>query len=338
MAVGVGVIGLGFMGRTHVEAYRDAGARLVAVCDGSPERLSGEAAAAGNIGEAAPERLFDPADLVATDDLDAFLAAPGLELVSVCTPTDTHEAIARRVIAAGKHAIVEKPVALDSGVVASLGAEAERAGVLCMPAMCMRFWPAWAWAKEAIDDGRLGAVRAARFERLGGQPTWGDGFYDDEARSGAALFDLHVHDTDFIVHLFGAPETVLTAGDPRHHTTVYRFPGGPPHVSAQGGWLPGPTWPFTMRMLIELEGGVIDFELGRDPELRVHLASGDCERPGVGAQTGWQREIAAMVAAVERGDADPPATMRSAAASTAVLEAERESLRTGAPAGVRLPT
>jgi predicted dehydrogenase len=338
VSVGVGVVGLGFMGRTHLDAYRAAGATLVGVCDGDPARLTGEPPAGGNLGDGAGDRLFDPAAVVATSDLDELLSAPGLELVSVCTPTDTHADVARRVIAAGKHVLVEKPVALDAEAVLALGAEAEAAGVLCMPAMCMRFWPAWAWTREAIAGGRLGAVRAARFERLGGRPAWGGGFYEDEARSGGALFDLHVHDTDFVVHLFGVPEAVVSAGDTGHATTLYRYAGGPAHVVAEGGWMPGDSWPFTMRLVVELERGVIDFELGRDPELRVHHASGELRTPEVSPATGWEAEIAAMVGAVARGDRRVPATMRSAAASTAVLEAERESLRTGRPAVPRDPT
>ncbi len=329
--VGVGVIGLGFMGRIHVEAYRGAGARLVAVCDGAPARLRGEAGAQGNIdGGSAPARLFDPAKVHATPDLDAFLATPSLDLVSVCTPTDTHAEIAGRVIDAGKHLIIEKPVALEAGTVAALGEHAAAAGVLCMPAMCMRFWPAWAWVKDAIDDGRLGALRAVRLERLGARPTWGAGFYDDESRSGGALFDLHVHDTDFLVHALGAPESVRSVGDAAHVSTVYAYgAGGPRHVTAQGGWLRGPGWGFSMRMITEFESGVADFELGRTPELRVHLASGETEAPSLAPGTGWDHEIAAMVEAVGTRAQAPPATMGSAATSTRVLEAERESLRHG---------
>jgi len=162
MTVGVGVVGLGFIGRVHLNAYRDAGARLVAVCDGSAERLSGRAPSAGNIGEASEELAFDPGSITATTDLETFLATPGLDLVSICTPTDTHAPLARKVIGAGKHLIIEKPVALSSATVAELGRAADEAGVLCMPAMCMRFWPAWAWVKQAIDDGRYGARAGAR--------------------------------------------------------------------------------------------------------------------------------------------------------------------------------
>jgi predicted dehydrogenase len=327
--VGVGVIGLGFIGHTHIASYAAAGARLVAVCDRGRDALSGRAPNTGNIEGAAQERSFDPDALHATDDLDAFLSTPGLDLVSICTPTDTHEPLARRVIDAGKHLIVEKPVALQSETVASIGAAAEQAGVLCMPAMCMRFWPAWAWVKEAAADNRYGAVRSARFERLGARPTWGEGFYADNARSGGAIFDLHIHDTDFVTHLLGAPDAVLSVGDRDHVSTVYRFDDGPRHVSAQGGWLRSDAWGFRMRMLVEFESAVADFDLGRDPELRICLASGEEMVPTLSEAHGWAVEIAQMVNAVATSARVAPATMASAAVSTRVLEAELASLRSG---------
>lgn len=331
MTVGVGVVGLGFMGQTHVRAYQGAGARLVAVCDADAGQLAGEVGGAGNLGESGPERLFDPADLVATPSLEEFLAAPGLELVSVCTPTDTHVAVASATLRAGVHVLVEKPVALSPEPIEALAADAARAGRLCMPAMCMRFWPAWAWIADAVRDGRFGGVRTARFERLGAPPAWGRAFYEDESRSGGALFDLHVHDTDFVVHLFGAPECVVSVGDARHVSTTYVYPGGPA-VTAQGGWMSAPGWAFRMRCTVEFERAVADFDLGRDPELRVFTADGATLTPELALGTGWDHEARAMIGCVASGGEVAPATLDEAGAVTRVLLAERESLRTGGPA------
>jgi predicted dehydrogenase len=81
---------------------------------------------------------------------------------------------------AGKHVLVEKPVATGTAAIERL-MEARPApersdGVLCAPAMCMRFWPEWAWLKNTIESGELGAVRSASFTRLGAAPAW-SGFY-----------------------------------------------------------------------------------------------------------------------------------------------------------------
>ena len=327
--MGVGVVGLGFIGGVHVRAYHAAGAKLVAVCDPNGARLTGETSGGGNLGSKGEDRLFDPASVVATRDLDAMLAAEGLDLVSVCTPTDTHLDVAKAALAAGKHVLIEKPVALCSRDVEEIDRAARDARRLAMPAMCMRFWPAWAWVKGAIDDGRYGALRAARLERIGAPPSWNQAFYADLERSGGALFDLHVHDTDFIVHALGVPDAVSAAGDERHLTTVYRYEDRAVDVSAEGGWMPSSAWQFRMRMRVTFERAVVDFDLDQDPALRVYADGGERLEPQLEPVDGWQAEIRALVRAIGRGDPQPPATMASAAVSTRVLEAERESLRSG---------
>jgi len=124
---------------------------------------------------------------------------------------------------------------------------------------------------------------------------------------------------------------VTAVGDIDHVSTTYGYADGPRHVTAQGGWFRSPSWGFSMRMFVEFEEAVADFALGRDPELRVCLASGETEIPDLEPGTGWQGEIVAMVRAVRDSALAPPATMASAVVSTRVLEAERESLRTGGP-------
>ena len=153
--IGVGVVGLGFMGRTHLAAYAEADAqghanRLVAVCDPSPARRRGELDASGNLptGEVA----FDPARVRAYEHPRELFADARVELVSLCTPTDTHVDLACEALAAGKHVLVEKPVALEPAAVARLRDAAAAARGLCMPAMCIRFWPAYRWLAERIAD------------------------------------------------------------------------------------------------------------------------------------------------------------------------------------------
>jgi predicted dehydrogenase len=99
MTVRVGVVGLGAMGRTHLLAYAGAeGAgfpcRVVAVCDRSTERLSGRVAASGNIDVGGADRLFDPAIVFTTTDPEALFSREDVDLVSICTRTDTHVALA----------------------------------------------------------------------------------------------------------------------------------------------------------------------------------------------------------------------------------------------------
>ncbi len=144
------------------------------------------------------------------------------------------------------------------------------------------------------------------------------------------LCELSDDDTDFVVHALGMPTSVVSVGERRHLTTLYRIPGGPGHVVARGGWLSSPGCGFTMRMLVEFESAVADFELGRSPELVVHGAAGASHTPALEPITGWQGEVRAFVRAVRGGAGEAPPTVSQAAGVTRVLEAEARSLLEGA--------
>ncbi len=339
--VGVGVVGLGFMGSTHIRAVHRAAAdglpcRLTAVCDASRERLSGHVMAAGNITTGAGERLFDPGALATYTDYDVMLRDERVNLVIVCTHTDTHVEFARRALKAGKHVLVEKPVAITAERVRALvpdAAAASARGLLCMPAMCMRYWPAWTWLKARVDSGELGAVVSASFQRLGSGPSWGADFYRNHALSGGALIDLHIHDADFISWCFGSPREVASLGTLDHVTTLYRFEMGPPHVSAHGGWDQHPGFPFRMRYIVTFEGATADWDLTRTPALLL-CREGRAEAVEMPAWLGYDGEVRAMVHAIASGAPSPPTTVEDALRTAEILDAERKSLETGTPVRV----
>lgn len=333
--IGVGVIGLGFMGRTHVACYRDARAaglpcRLVAVADGNAERREGRGEGSGNISTGAQDdRIFDPAEVRGYDDASGLLADDGVDLVSVCTPTPTHVELALAAIEAGKHVLVEKPLALSSDAARRVADAARGSGRIVMPAMCIRFWPAYAWVKRAVDSGEFGAVRSATFHRLGSTPGWA-GFYADASRSGGALMDLHIHDADFVRHCFGEPAEVVSVGSINHVTTAYRFTSGPDMVVAEGGWGHEPGFGFRMRFVVCFEGATAEFDLSREPHLQLSRAEA-CEGVEVEALTGYDAEIRHLVSCIAEGRSEASVTCEDAAASLALVEAERRSLETGRP-------
>ncbi len=338
--VGVGVIALGFMGRTHVAAYQElsrrAGAprvRLVAVCDERAERRRPGATRAGNLGTGAGGSLWDPRATRALDDPAALLADPAIEAVSICTPTDTHTRMAIAALRAGKHVLVEKPVAISPADIRAIAREAERSGKVCMPAMCMRFWPGWDWLKGAVDSRRYGRLTSLLLQRLGTIPGWSRDFYTDPARSGSALVDLHVHDADLVHWLLGMPDSVSSAGTRSHVSTHYRYHGRPGLlVCAQGSWDHAPGWKFQMRYVATFERATAEFELGREP--RLLLARGGKRTPvPIAPGAGYAPEIEHFVHVVARVRRDPAArpgvTLADAEAAARLLEAEARSLRTG---------
>ncbi|MHC4157337.1 MAG: Gfo/Idh/MocA family protein, partial [Planctomycetota bacterium] len=112
---------------------------------------------------------------------------------------------------------------------------------------CLRFWPEYARAKEIVAGGEYGRVVSATFQRLGSAPTWAwDGWIADEQRSGGMALDLHIHDTDFVQHVFGMPNAVRSFGANSeqgqliHIITEYFYEDGKV-ATAEGSWamMPG---------------------------------------------------------------------------------------------------
>jgi len=194
--------------------------------------------------------------------------------------------------------------------------------------MCMRFWPGWDWLSDRIKDGSFGKVRSATFTRLGSGPGWASDFYRDIRRSGGALFDLHIHDADFILWCLGSPNTVCSAGAVNHLTTRYGYPDGPTHVSAEGGWDLPPSAGFRMRYVVEFDKATADFDLTRNPPLLLHHPD-RTETIELPSGTGYDGEIRHLLDCV----LDPSQCLRvsldDALGVVLMLEAEMESLRTG---------
>ena len=330
-AVGVAVLGLGFMGRTHLGAYHAANAaghanELVAVCDSDRDRRRGLPGGQGNLEDGAElELMFDPTTVLAYADPSELFADDGVHLVSICTHTDSHVDLAIQALEAGKHVLVEKPVALHSADVERLADAAESASTLCMPAHCMRFWPAWRWLRDVVANGEYGAVRSASFRRLSAPPSWSADFYADAERTGGALVDLHIHDADFIRWCFGPPSSVTSAGSVNHLTTLYRYDDGPKHVTAEGGWDHTPGFDFQMRYVVVFERATAEFSLSHDPQLTLSR-DGETHPVEVAAHDGYQGEVSHLLDCIRSGRRDLDVTLREAVELARMLEAERERL------------
>jgi len=325
----VGILGFGFMGRTHAAAYIRAANEGFAVsvrkiadpCISSEKSDS----SAGNL---AVDNPIDLSTIVCVEDPEVVLSSDEIDLVSICTPTETHVDLAIRALESGKHVLVEKPIAINESEVQRLADAAAKSNRVCMPAMCMRYWPAWVRIKQAIDSKEFGNPRSIALARLGSAPAWSSDFYRDESRSGGMLTDLHIHDTDFIVHCFGVPKSVATIGDAMHLSTQYRFENGPVHATAEGAWDNPPGAGFTMRCVAVFEHASLDFSIARDPQLLLH--QGDQSTPiELSDHTGYDGEVRAVLNHIRDGTGTQAELLTDAFRVARVLDAERWSLKAG---------
>jgi predicted dehydrogenase len=195
----VGIVGTGFIGRVHARAARVAGAQLAAVASSTPEHA---VAAQRELGA---ERCYDSAEeLIASDAVD---------VVHICTPNHLHVPLAGAAIAAGKHVVCEKPIALDSATAAELVSAAEAAGVVVTVPFVYRYYPS---VRES--RARLGTAGGARLIHGGYLQDWlleaGDyNWRVDPELGGAsrAFADIGSHWCDLIEFVSGQRLTALVA-------------------------------------------------------------------------------------------------------------------------------
>lgn len=332
--VNVGVVGLGFMGVTHLRAYQQSSrARIVAVCDAIRLPVNGVLpSVSGNVTSGAGDVRFDP-DVKAFRNLEELLALPEVELVDLCTPTAVHPAQAIAALRAGKHVLCEKPLARTAAQAREILRVADASPGFLMPAMCMRFWPGWAWLKQVVEQQPYGRVLAMRFQRLSATPAWSQSTYAAGSDSGGALFDLHIHDTDFVQFLFGRPAAVFSSGVIRaggtvdHVFTQYLYPNGPA-IEAEGSWLL--MQGFNMAYTLHCERATVDYDLARGADaLRVTEAGQPARVVQSEGTDGYRAEIEYMLDCVLNGRPPGIVTARDGVSALEICEAEEQSVRTG---------
>lgn len=305
--VKTGIIGLGFMGLTHLRAYQNhPGVRLVAVADQVEERLAGDLSGVqGN--SMAPGERHDFSKLNTYREAVDLIRDPEVELVSICLPTSLHRELTVLALKEGKHVLCEKPMALSAeDLEQMMEADAKSSGKL-MIAQCIRFWPEYRRAREIVHSGVLGSVLGARLERRSALPTWG-GWLMREELSGGMILDLSIHDIDFTQHLLGVPDYVRATGscdiEGGHDVYQAEMNYGEASVYIEGGWIFPGEYPFSMAFEILCEKGVLSFHTGLERPLTIFHADGKKEVPEVAEGDGYSGEIDYFVRCIQE-DRDP---------------------------------
>lgn len=332
------ITGFGFMGGIHAQAYaRIPGAQVVAVVDTAPERAKAQA---DRIGLACP----------VLTSLDRALAEMPSDVLDVCLPTDLHAGAAIAGLGAGRHVFCEKPLCMSAAEATKIKAAAKKAKRRFMVGQCIRFWPEYQAFVEFHRSKQAGKLLSLTLQRRAGRPRYSVGnWLNDEKRSLGAAADLHIHDTDFLHHLLGAPKAVRSVGTRdksgwSHILTTYDYPGV--CVQAEGGWNYPEQWGFRMSFQALYERAAVEYDSAASPTLRVTHAGKAPEplaftAPGAGESTagtgnvsslgGYYNELAYFVDCLERGRAPTVATLDHGITSLATVQAEIRSAATGKP-------
>ncbi len=181
------VFGSGFWGRNLVRVFHEMGA-LAAVADANPEAL------------AEVQKKFPGTRVEST--AAALLADPAIEAAAIATPAETHFALAKAALEAGKHVFVEKPLALRVPEAESLVALAQRAARTLMVGHLMRYHPAVRKLKQLCLEGELGKLEYGYSNRLN---------LGKVRREENALWSFAPHDVSVLLHLFDSMPLQISA-------------------------------------------------------------------------------------------------------------------------------
>lgn len=188
------MIGTGDVSHTIAPDFgRAEGARLEAIC--SRSAASADAFAALH----AVPRAFE--------SMDALLAAEGIDAVYIATPHATHRDLALRCLAAGKHVLVEKPMALNADQAAEVFADAARRGLFAMEAMWTSFGPNFHGVLAAVEAGEIGAVRSVRAS-FGIPFPRGVGSRWSAQMDGSTLLDQGIYPITLAHRILGMPDRI----------------------------------------------------------------------------------------------------------------------------------
>lgn len=277
----VAVVGAGLLGRRHARVFHEiAGARLVGVADHSMERANAAAAPAGAPG---------------FGSMQALLEAVECDAVSIATPDHLHLEPVLAALAAGKHVLVEKPLATSLPDARAMIDRADRGGLVLQVNYSQRWVPEYAWIKEQIEAGAIGRVAMVLSSKQDTihVPTrmisW--------AASTSPIWFMSSHDIDLVtwfvndsVESVQAQERrgILEAlGIPVHDgvDALVRFSGGAT-AALHSSWIHPNTYPVITvdRMTIVGESGVIEF-YSRGRQIECYGSTGGSTLAFTGPQT-----------------------------------------------------
>jgi predicted dehydrogenase len=334
-SVRFGLIGCGRVAPRHAQSLRELeGARLVAVADVKESRADRFALEYGAEAYTDYRRMLDREDL---------------NVVSICTPSGLHAGMAIDIMQAGKHVIVEKPMALDLADAARMIATADATGRKLCVVLQNRYNPPMQELKQAVDAARLGRLllgnATVRWYRT--QEYYEDEWHGTWAMDGGALMNQSIHHIDALQWVMGEPESVFTYSGTLAHrmeaedvgVAVIRFRGGALGV-VEGSTV---TYPENLEGSVAVFGEYGSLKVGgtalnrkaiwklRDAleHERETLTRDEMDPSSVYGQS-HKAVIADMISAV-REDRPPQTHGREGRKSLALVLAMYESARTGAP-------
>lgn len=244
----VGLIGCGFMGAMHANCYKNLeGVELAAVADLRREKAE-ELASGTNA-----QIFADGKDLIENAELD---------IIDICLPTYLHAEYGLLAMEKVPYLFIEKPVTLTVEQSEALIQKQKVTGCKVQVGQVIRFWDEYVALKEIFKSGKYGKVVNANFRRISPSPDWGwENWLHNIPLSGGAAEDLHIHDIDFVLSMFGEPEKLYSVkqklGEKNGYVhTLMEYKEAV--VTVEGTWDLPASHPFEATFRVVFERGVVE--------------------------------------------------------------------------------
>jgi len=318
----VGLIGCGFMGEMHANCYKNIeGVELAAVADVREEK-------AKNLAQGTNAVIYETGkELIENAEVD---------IIDICLPTYLHSEHAILAMDKVKYVFVEKPVALTNEQAEEMIKKQEATGCNVQIGQVIRFWDEYVKLKELMDEGKLGRVINANFRRISPIPTWGwNGWLSDISLSGGAAQDLHVHDVDYALSLFGEPKEIASVKNTLGEQNSYinsLLSYDDFAVTVEGTWGLPVTHPFSATYRVVFEKGVLSTKSGKmmlytnDTAEEIKIEKKDIGQGASGGNIsdlgGYYNELVYFTDCVKENKKVEKATLKDAAASLRFVLAE----------------
>ncbi len=268
----------------------------------------------------------------ATDDWRSIINDPSIDVVLVATPTYTHREIAVEAVKAGKHVMLEKPIALTIRDGEEVVKAYEAGKVKLMVAHCLRFWPEYVRARELIMGGRIGEPRVARAYRLSSHPgRW----FRFQNLSGGVAVDMSIHDLDYLRWVLGNVTRVYARGGVYSSTSVdsidhfmalLEFENGAV-AYVEGSWAMPRNYPFTTYLEVVGTKGLLTVDNQSTATVEAYLG-GSTFRYGPFFKDAYYQEWVAFINWIDKG-VKPPIEPQDAVEALRLALAINKSIAEG---------
>lgn len=296
----VAILGLGFMGMTHAgNVLKNCDLDLVAIIDKNPAAVEEKLVEmTGNFSteEINKERI---SQVKRYSDLDACLEFEDLDAVFICVHTDLHYEMTRKVLLHGKHVFLEKPFCLNMKQAEELIRLAREKEKILMVGHVVRFMPPYQKLKAFIEEGNYGKLKFLLLSRFSGVPAWGEWLErrDSFGSTGGALFDLLIHDIDYVNYILGLPGSIKSNYLPgllsKHDyiSALWNYFDRGIHVKIEGGNTFHSGYPFQAGYMAQFEMASIQYSTLKGDVLQIATDSELKEVPSGSAGDGFYNEV-----------------------------------------------